>query len=58
MNRGTETKTFFGTTKEERDARVWADEQKDVYIPMSNTLRQSGAGGWILTVVYRIRPAK
>ena len=55
-----QTKTFFAPTKEaaEHDARHWADNQKDVYIPTSSNLRQSEAGGWILTVKYQIRPAK
>jgi hypothetical protein len=55
-----QTKTFFAPTKEaaRREARHWADAQKDVYMPMSSSIRQSEVGGWILTVTYQIRPAK
>jgi hypothetical protein len=60
MPESTQTKAFFGPTKElvQTDARHWSENQKDVYIPTSNTLRQSEAGGWILTVTYQIRPAR
>ena len=48
MTETSQTKTFFAPTKEraQQDARKWADEQKDVYIPMSNSLRKSESGGW------------